>query len=44
MLGDDPRRIEDAGDVVVLKRVAGDVEKLVNKLIEKMVSAMVSDE
>lgn len=36
-------RIEDAGDVVVLKRVAGDVEKLVNKLIEKMVAAMVAE-
>ncbi len=36
-------RIEGAGDVVVLKRVAGDVEKLVNKLIEKLVEAMVSE-
>jgi hypothetical protein len=34
--------IEGAGDVVVLERTAGDVEKLVNKLIEKMVAAMVA--
>ncbi len=34
-------RIEGAGDVVIVKRVAGDVEKLINKLIEKLVSAMV---
>jgi phage host-nuclease inhibitor protein Gam len=33
--------IEDAGDVVVLKRVAGEVEKLINKLIGKLVEAMV---
>lgn len=33
--------IEGAGDVVICKRVAGDVEKLVNKLIEKLVEAMV---
>ena len=38
-------RIDGAGDVVILKRVAGDVEKLLNKLITKMVEAMVeSDE
>ena len=36
--------IDGAGDVVVLSRVAGDVEKLVNKLIEKLVEAMVSKE
>lgn len=36
-------RIEDAGDKVVLIRVAGDVEKLVNKLISKMVAAIVED-
>jgi hypothetical protein len=36
-------RIEDAGDQVIVKRVAGDVEKLVNKLIEKLVEAMVSE-
>ncbi len=36
-------RIEGAGDVVVLKRVAGDVEKLVNKLIEKLVAAMTTE-
>lgn len=35
-------RIEGAGDQVILKRVAGDVERLVNKLIEKLVAAMVS--
>ena len=34
-------KIEGAGDVVVLKRVAGDVEKLINKLITKLVEAMV---
>lgn len=33
--------VEGAGEVVVVKRVAGDVEKLINKLIEKLVSAMV---
>ena len=37
-------RIEGAGDIVLLKRVAGDVEKLINKLIEKLVSAMVEKE
>jgi len=36
-------RIEGEGDVVVLKRVAGDVEKLINKVIEKLVAAMVSE-
>jgi len=30
--------------VVVLKRVAGDVEKLINKLITKLVEAMVDGE
>lgn len=34
-------RIEGAGDVVTVKRVAGDVEKLIKKLIEKMVEAMI---
>lgn len=34
-------RITGAGEVVVLKRVAGDVEKLINKLTSKMVEAMV---
>jgi hypothetical protein len=36
--------IEGAGDVVIVKRVAGDVEKLVNKLIEKLVEAMVEED
>ena len=35
-------RIEGAGDLIVVKRVAGDVEKLINKLIEKLVTAMVA--
>ena len=37
-------RIDGAGDVVLVKRVAGDVEKLINKLIEKLVSAMVKED
>ena len=37
-------RIEGAGDVVVLKRVAGEVEKLINKLMTRMVEAMVEGE
>ena len=37
-------RIEGAGDQVVLKRVAGDVEKLLNKLIAKMAESMVGKE
>ena len=37
-------KIEGAGDVVVLKRVAGEVEKLINKLINKLVEAMVDGE
>lgn len=37
-------KIEGAGDVVVLKRVAGEVEKLINKLITKLVEAMVDGE
>jgi hypothetical protein len=36
--------IEDAGDIVVLKRTAGEVEKLINKLIGKLVEAMVETE
>lgn len=36
-------RIEGDGDVVVLSRVAGDVEKLVNKLVEKIVEAMTAE-
>ncbi len=36
--------VEGAGEVVIVKRVAGDVEKLINKLIEKLVSAMVEDQ
>lgn len=34
-------RIDGAGDSVVVKRTAGDVEKMMDKLIEKMVGAMV---
>ncbi|MDE2107057.1 MAG: host-nuclease inhibitor Gam family protein [Patescibacteria group bacterium] len=34
--------IEGAGDMVVLKRVAGEVEKLINKLIAKLVEGMVA--
>ena len=37
-------KIEGAGDVVIVKRVAGDVEKLVNNLIEKLVEAMVKED
>jgi len=37
-------RIEGAGDQVLCKRMAGDVEKLIKKLIEKLVEAMVSQE
>jgi len=37
-------RIDGAGDVVILKRVAGDVEKLLNKLINRMVEAMAETE
>jgi arsenate reductase-like glutaredoxin family protein len=33
-------QLAGAGDTVVLKRVAGEVEKLVNKLITKLVDAM----
>ena len=33
-------QLEGVGDTVVLKRVAGEVEKLVNKLISKLVDAM----
>jgi len=36
--------IEGAGDHVLIKRVAGDVEKLINKLIDKLVSSMIEDE
>jgi hypothetical protein len=36
-------RIDGEGDVVIVKRVAGDVEKLINKLIEKLVEAMVEE-
>jgi len=32
------------GPVVIVKRVSGDVEKLINKLIEKLVGAMVKGE
>lgn len=37
-------RIEGAGDQVIVKRVAGDVEKLIEKLIGKLVEAMVTTE
>jgi hypothetical protein len=37
-------RIEGAGDVVVVKREAGEVEKLIKRLIEKLVEAMVTQE
>lgn len=37
-------RIEGAGDQVLVKRVAGDVEKLIDKLIVKLVEAMVETE
>ncbi|GEM_PF-663392 len=37
-------RIEGCGPVVIVKRVAGDVEKLINKLIEKLVGAMVKED
>jgi len=36
-------RIEGDGDQVVLSRVAGDVERLVNKLVEKIVEAMTTE-
>lgn len=32
--------IKDAGDAVVLKRVDGDIEKLINKLIERFVEVL----
>lgn len=35
--------IAGAGDQVIVRRVAGDVEKLVKKLMEKMVEAMVAN-
>ena len=35
---------DHAGETVVLKRVTGDVEKLMDKLITKMVTAMVETE
>lgn len=34
-------RIDGAGDVVVVKRTDGEVEKLVNKMIEKLVEAVI---
>lgn len=37
-------RIVDEGDQVIVKRTAGDVEKLIGKLIDRMVDAMVSAE
>ncbi len=36
--------IEGVGDVVLVKRVAGDIEKLIDKLKTKLVEAMVSEE
>ena len=36
--------VDGAGEVVIVKRVAGDVEKLINKLITKLVEAMVESE
>lgn len=36
-------RLDGAGDVVVLKRVSGDVEKMISKVIEKLVAAMVAE-
>jgi hypothetical protein len=36
-------RIDGAGDVVLVKRTAGDVEKLLTKLKDKLVEAMVSE-
>ena len=35
-------KVTGAGPVVVVKRVSGDVEKLINKLIEKLVGALVT--
>lgn len=37
-------KIEGEGDTVILKRVAGEVEKLINKLITKLVEAMVEND
>jgi hypothetical protein len=37
-------RIDGAGDVVLVKRESGDMDKLIKKLIEKLVEAMVSGE
>jgi hypothetical protein len=37
-------RIVDEGDQVIVKRTAGDVEKLIGKLIDRMVEAMVAVE
>ena len=37
-------KIEGAGDVVIVKRTAGEVEKLINKLITKLTEAMVNAE
>lgn len=36
--------IVGSGPAVIVRRVAGDVEKLINKLIEKLVGAMVNDD
>lgn len=37
-------RIDGAGNVVVVKRVAGDVEKMVSKLLDRLVEAMAETE
>jgi len=37
-------QVVGAGPTVILKRVSGDVEKLINKLIEKLVGSMVGGE
>jgi len=37
-------RIEGAGDVVIVRRVAGDVEKLLKKMMEKLVETMLRTE
>lgn len=36
-------RIDGAGDVVLVKRVSGDVEKLIDRLIEKLVTAITAE-
>ena len=36
-------RVEGGGDMIVLKRAAGDVEKLISRLIDKLVTGMVGE-